>query len=316
MGHWKKNSGTAHDIYQEVTDQIITALEQGTVPWRQDWTSHDTAPMNVTTGRRYRGINRLLLNLIQLNAYGEDPRWCSYRQAAARGWQVRRGERGTRIVFYKRMQKREVEGLEPDKSYFFLLRFSTVFHASQIDGIPAFIPPTAREVTWRTPEALDVIVANSGAEIRYGGGQPCYAPLDDRIYMPRRDAFASPEAFAQTLAHELSHWAYAKPRLDLSERGRFGSRAYSKEELRVEIAASQLCATLGLPVDTDNTAAYLRSWIEGLRNDKREIFAAAADAQRIADYLLAFHPEYAASLDSGVADDDEPDANSDAQAAA
>ena len=134
----------------------------------------------------------------------------------------------------------------------------------------------------------------------------------------RRIAFSSPEAFAQTLAHELGHWAYAKPRLNLSERGRFGSQAYSREELRVEMAASQLCATLGLPVDTDNTAAYLKSWIEGLRNDKREIFSAAADAQRIADYLLAFHPDYAASHDSGVADDDEPDedATSDAQAAA
>jgi antirestriction protein ArdC len=114
--------------------------------------------------------------------------------------------------------------------------------------------------------------------------------------MPPREAFESPEAFAQTGCHELGHWAASKGRLGISEGGRFGSRAYAAEELRVEIGSAFVCTTLGIDTEISNTAAYLASWLERLRSDNREIFRAAADAQRIADYLLGFHPDYVAYL--------------------
>ena len=114
--------------------------------------------------------------------------------------------------------------------------------------------------------------------------------------MPPREAFESPEAFAQTAAHEMGHYAATERRLGISEGGRFGSREYAAEELRVEIGSAMVCSTLGIESDISNTAAYLSSWLERLKNDSREIFRAAADAQRIADYLLGFHPDYVAHI--------------------
>jgi len=56
-----------------------------------------------------------------------------------------------------------------------------------------------------------------------------------------------------------------------------------------------ICAELGIPeCDFTNGAAYVAHWVSKLRDDKKEIFRAAADAQRIADFLLAFHPDFAA----------------------
>ena len=297
MAYKKCPSQPKRDHYQEVTDQIVAALEQGIIPWRRTWNQGASGvPMNCTTGRFYRGINKLLLGLAQAISFGDDPRWCSYRQAQARGWQVRAGERGRVIVFYKRILKNQDAREDGTVPYFQLLRFSTVFHASQMDGIPEYIKPDLASVSWQTPEAINTIIENSGVDIRYGGGQAFYSPLTDHVQMPPREAFESPEAFAQTGCHELGHWAASKGRLGISEGGRFGSREYAAEELRVEIGSAFVCTTLGIDTEISNTAAYLASWLERLRSDNREIFRAAADAQRIADYLLGFHPDYVAYL--------------------
>ena len=303
------------DQYQEVTDQIVAALEKGIIPWRRTWNQGACGmPMNCTTGRFYRGINTLLLGLAQAISFGEDPRWCSYRQAQARGWQVRAGERGRVIVFYKRILKNQEAGEDGTLPFFQLLRFSTVFHASQIDGIPEYKAPELGSVSWQAPEAFEVIVQNSGVDMRYGGGQAFYSPSTDHVQMPPPEAFESPEALAGTGYHELGHWAANQRRLGISEGGRFGSREYAAEELRVEIAAAMVCSTVGIDADISNTAAYVANWLERLKNDNREIFRAAADAQRIADYLLGFHPDYVAYLaghqhedadDNGSAQDSE-----------
>ena len=297
MAHKKYTSKPQRDHYQEVTDQIVAALEQGIIPWRRTWNQGACGvPMNCTTGRFYRGINQLLLGLAQAVRFGNDPRWCSYRQAQARGWQVRAGERGRVIVFYKRIQKGAETREDGTIPYFQLLRFSTVFHASQMDGVPDYHQPELGSVPWQTPGAINTIIENSGVDIRYGGGQAFFSPATNHVQMPPRESFESPEAFAQTCCHELSHWAADERRLGLSEKGRFGSAKYAAEELLVEISASFICSTLGIDPDISNTAAYLANWLSALKNDSRAIFRAAADAQRIADYLLGFHPDYAASL--------------------
>jgi antirestriction protein ArdC len=261
----------------------------------------------------------LLLGLAQAISFGDDPRWCSYRQAQARGWQVHGGERGRVIVFYKRIVKDQEAREDGAVPYFQLLRFSTVFHASQIHGIPEYNEPEFGSVSWQTPEAIKTIIENSGVDMRFGGGQAFYSPSTDHVQMPPQESFESPEAFAQTAAHELGHYAANGRRLGISEGGRFGSREYAAEELRVEIGSAMVCSTLGIDPDISNTAAYVGNWLERLRNDNREIFRAAADAQRIADYLLGFHPDYVAYIAGQVqeeADDNGTDDNSEIREAA
>ena len=298
-----KSNRAPRDHYQEVTDRIIAALEAGTPPWRKPWDPDKAGgpamPCNAATGQRYRGINVLTLGMSVLAFASGDPRWATYKQAEDRGWQVRRCERGTTGFFFKRLELRDDSRPEDDEEAVRripLLRAFTLFHASQIDGIPAYVPPTVAEAPWRAPEAAEIILANSGAVIRVGGERAFYSPTTDHIQLPPRAAFATAEGFCGTLVHELGHWTGAASRLNRDLRNAFGSHDYAREELRAEISQMMVCGELGIAgCDFSNNAAYVASWLEKLRSDRKEIFRAAADAQRIADYLLAFHPDYANS---------------------
>jgi antirestriction protein ArdC len=164
-----------------------------------------------------------------------DPRWATYKQAAERGWQVREGSRGTIGFFFKRLELREDS--KPDDSEdavrrIPLLRAFTLFHASQIEGIPDFVLPTIEEAPWRAPEAAETIIANSGAVVRYGGDRAFYSPSTDHIQMPPHAAFATAEKFCGVLIHEASHWTGGAMRLNRDLRNRFGSHDYAREELR------------------------------------------------------------------------------------
>jgi antirestriction protein ArdC len=298
-----KNNRVPRDHYQEVTDRIIAALEAGTPPWRRPWDPDKAGgpamPRNATTGQRYRGINVLMLGMSALAFSSGDPRWATYKQAEDRGWQVRKGERGTTGYFFKRLELRDDTKPDADEDAVRripLLRAFSLFHASQIEGIPTYIPPTIEEAPWRAPEAAEIIVANSGAVVRIGGDRAFYSPATDHIQLPPRSAFATTEGFCGTLLHETCHWSGAPNRLNRDLRNSFGSHDYAREELRAELATVMICAEAGIAdCDFSNNAAYIASWLEKLRSDRKEIFRAAADAQRIADYLLAFHPDYANS---------------------
>ena len=286
------------DHYAQITDQIVAALEAGAPPWRKPWdpdrAGAPSMPRNATTGTTYRGINVLTLGMSPLAFGSGDPRWATYKQAAERGWQVRKGARGTTAFFYKRLEVREtarVDG-DPDATrHIPLLRGFTLFHASQIEGIGKFVPPTVAEAPWRVPEAAETIIANSGAVVRIGGDRAFYSPATDHIQMPPPVAFKTPTGFAGTALHEMAHWSGHVARLNRDLRGRLEGHEYAREELRAEIGQTMICAELGIgECEFSNNVGYIASWVDVLRSDRREIFRAAADAQRIADYLLAFHP--------------------------
>jgi len=309
---YQQSGHMPRDLYTEVTDRVIAALEAGTPPWRKPWSTPGNAspvtPRNAVTGTRYRGINVLSLSMSALACASCDPRWATYKQAADHGWQVRKGERGTTAYFFKQL---EVAGTRDDAEQdpeaatrrIPLLRAFTLFHASQIDGIPPFTAPTDAEAPWRAPDAAETIVANSGVTVRTGGDRAYYAPASDHIQMPPRNAFRSAEAWGSTILHEAAHSTSHPLRLNRAlHNASFGSPEYAREELRAELSQLNLCAELGIgDCEFSNGAAYVASWVAALRSDRKEIFRAAAEAQRIADYLLAFHLDYAAGRQSTTA---------------
>jgi len=308
-------ASTRHDHYQEVTDKIIAALESGVVPWRKGWdASKCNVPFNAVTRHAYRGINRLLLDLMQMRRNASDPRWCSYRQAQAQGWQVRRGESGTRIYFYRRIERarRASDGEQnayapEDRKIIPVLRAYVIFHASQIDGIADYVSPGTDYLPWRKPEAVQAILDASGIEIRAGGNEACYIPHEDVILLPPAHAFESAESWAVTAIHELSHASGARQRLNRELNTRFGSAAYAAEEVLVECASSLVCSTLGLAVDYANNASYIDTWVGVMRADKRAIFRIATEAQRVADYILGLHRDFAAITQGIVLDGEQGD---------
>ena len=308
--------GSRPDLYQEVTDRIVAMIEAGAAPWRKPWTTPrlpgvPALPVNAVTRQTYHGINVLML--LPLSLVGGDPRWCSYRQAETRGWQVRHGERGTPICFYKLLEilpadRADLSGIldEGDEGMrtIPLLRRSTVFHASQIDGMPTLeeaygADQSLPEAAWDAEARLEALLVRSGAMIEHRGARACYQPGADRIILPLRGRFPSAEAYYGTAFHELGHWTGHERRLNRPFSFNQGAPDYAREELRAELASAFLNAELGCQHDLDEHAAYLAMYLDLLRQDKKEIFRAAKDAQAIADLILDRHPRL--RLEQGVA---------------
>jgi antirestriction protein ArdC len=290
------NEVPSRDPMQEFANRIIAELENGVKPWIRPWDPEKAggpqAPFNPVTGKHYHGVNVLILGMDMRAFQSGDPRWMTYQQAQEKHWQVRKGERSTTIFFTKPY---EVEDDDSDdgRKMIRVLKHYAVFHASQIEGIPGYKAPAIDEAPWTRPEASDIILKNSGAVVRIGGDRAFYSPATDHIQLPPESAFRGPEEYATTALHELAHWTGHPSRLNRDLQNRFGSSAYAMEELRAELASAFAANELGIPTDIPHHASYIANWIKPLKDDKREIFRAAADAQRIVTMELGFHPDYA-----------------------
>ena len=227
--------------YQEITDKIVAELEAGRLPWVQPWgTSAVQAPLsmpkNAPTQRGYSGINVLILwgAIVQLGFPGQ--RWLTFRQALGMGGNVRKGERGTTVVFADRFipdqeRTRACEQGDEPNAIPFLKRF-TVFNAAQCDGLPddvAIIPPPLPEGLI-LPE-VEALIRASGADLRLGGDRAFYSPALDYIQVPRPEAYFEPINWHRTALHELGHWSGAPNRLGRDLSGGYGSKSYAREEL-------------------------------------------------------------------------------------
>ena len=273
---------------ERVAADIIARLEAGTAPWQRPYEESQFGglPMNPTTGKRYRGINAISLLMAQPN---QDPRWLTYKQAEAEGWQVRRGEK-SRTVEYWQFEKEETDKATGEKRTVQLERprafYAAVFHASQIDGMP---PLEIQKREWDPIERVEALLKESRADIRHeAGATPHYSLTKDRIVMPERGQFLDAGRYAATALHELGHWTGHPSRLNRSMAHAFGSPDYAREELRAEIASYLLGQELGIGHDPGQHDAYLGSWLAALRQDPREIFRACADAEKIVTHVRQF----------------------------
>ena len=284
------------NLHDEVTRQIIRELEAGRFPWVQPWDASAASgpglPRNALTGRRYSGVNVLLLWGAAIEGGHASQHWLTFRQALEAGGNVRKGEKGTTVVYADRFipeaeKARAVESGEDARAIPFLKKF-TVFNVAQCEGLrpglatdPAPLPE--REII---PHA-EALIEATGADIRIGGDKAFYAPSGDYIQVPPQPAFRDQINYYRTVFHELSHHSGARHRLNRDLSGRFGSKPYAREELCAEISAAFICAALGI-VPTVRHADYVGSWLEVLREDNRAIFRAASQASKAADYILAF----------------------------
>ena len=285
------------DLYQSVTDQIIAALEAGTQPWVCPWQAGagDLAPSNLASGRPYRGINVLLLNLRAMSCgYGVN-RWMTFQQACSLGASVRRGEHGTPIVFFKMHEVGNRDApVTVDRKVIPLLRSFTVFNAAQIDGLPEALQPAPQAAPdWNACDVAELILNASQAQIRHGGARAFYAPSLDVIQLPDRSAFANATDYYGIALHELTHWTGHPARCNRVLTSRAHIEAYAFEELVAEMGSAFLANYCGLPGQLQH-ASYIDSWLQALRSDKRLIFTAASQAQKAADYLLPELPTFQA----------------------
>jgi antirestriction protein ArdC len=283
-----QQSSNGIDVYQIVTDRIIELLEQGTVPWRQPWQGVEM-PMNMLSRRWYRGINQWLLLSLQY----ERNLYLTWDQLKALGASVNAGEHGNVVVFWKNIKK-EPEELDENKKpkVMSVLRYYKVFNIAQCNGIPEQLIPKLETSSFDPIASCDKVIAEMPLcpEIRHKEQKAFYNIKEDFINMPRKKSFKTPEGYYSTLLHELTHSTGAEKRLNrktLVDVKPFGMESYALEELVAEMGSAFLCFHTGiLPAEIDNAAAYLKGWLQILKNDKRFIITAAGQAQKAADYIL------------------------------
>ena len=283
-----------NDLYGRVTEQIVAEFEKGVRPWMKPWDAGHAAgriarPLRAS-GEPYKGVNVLMLWMAAETQGFAAPIWLTFNQAKDLGGHVRKGAKGSLVVYADKMTGSEAgdEGEEAERDIFFMKGY-TVFNAEQVEGLPESfyrLAAPALDPKQRI-EAADVFFANTGADLRHGGNQAYYAEGSDHVQMPPFEAFRDAESYCATPAHELTHWTKHPTRLNREfGRKRFGDEGYAREELVAEIGAAFLCCDLGItPELREDHASYLNHWLKVLKEDNRAIFRAAACAQKAADFL-------------------------------
>jgi antirestriction protein ArdC len=280
------------DLYQVVTAQIIAALETGTPPWVCPWHSAGgSMPANLSTGRPYRGINTILLNMRAVGHGYALNRWLTFNQARALGGRVRRGETGTHIVFFKMLDVQDAREANhaandaPARKVVPLLRSFCVFNAAQVEDLPAALTAVPEPAEgWSPVAAAEELLQRSGAVIQHGGDRAFFRPSDDVIQLPAQAQFPNAGHYYNVALHELTHWTAHPHRCNRPLMGRLHLEAYAFEELVAEMGSAFLSSHCGLSGELQH-ASYIEHWLHALRSDKRLVFTAASLAQKAADYL-------------------------------
>jgi len=280
-GNYKEGK-LMNKVYEIITNQILDQLKAGVIPWHKPWANSGEI-QNFVSKKAYTGINPFLLN----GAGYACPYWVTYKQAKQLKGNVKKGEHGQMIIFFKMSPYKDKETGE-DKNLP-ILRYYNVFNLEQTEGIDWQKPESARD---HNPiKTCENIIKGFADKPRIASGpQACYSPSQDRIEIPSPELFINDAEYYSTLFHELSHSTGHINRLNretLTDSGAyFGSHQYSKEELVAEFSAAMLCGVAGIEQATiDNSAAYIESWSHRLRKDHKLIIQAATKAQRSADYI-------------------------------
>jgi antirestriction protein ArdC len=271
------------DLKTEVTNKLIELMEEHGTDWVKPWANASGGlPINLVSKNAYQGINTLVLAM-QMR---QSQTWATYKQWMEKGHQVNRGEKGTHVIFYKALKRKDTQG---DEFFIPMLKNYTVFNSAQVEGWEEpekiVLPPVERN------ELVDKYIETTGAVIKYDGAEAFYSPMEDYISMPDRntwigtDTSTPEECYYSTALHELTHWTGHKTRLDRHTKGK-SQTEYAKEELIAELGSAFQCMTLGISATPrPDHAKYLNSWLSALKNDKDLIFKAAAAASKAVGFI-------------------------------
>ena len=295
------------DYHKEFAGTLETQIKQGCAPWQKSWKPGEgRAPKNVQTDKPYRGGNSLYLSVTQTEKGYSDHRWATYKQISDMGGQVRKGEKSTKVLFYKfddeKQKAQEQPGApagapqgtaEQEHTRPPLVRCYAVFNVEQADGLTLDrkAGDEIKEPEWKAHQTAERVIQESGVHVAHiRGDRACYNIQTDKVTLPEREQFATADGYYQTALHELGHATGHPSRMDRDTLkngvGNFGSTEYAREELRAEMSAMMTGERVGVGHDGSRGAAYVEGWLKALKEDPKEMYKAAADAQKISDYLI------------------------------
>jgi len=275
------------EIMEEVANRVVKLMETHGTNWVKPWQGSSGFPHNIASGKNYRGINVILL----MSAGFSTSVWGTYKQWSAKGAQVAKGSKGTRIVFWKPLDVDDKD--KPGKKkQIWMLKTYVVFNADQVEGYDAPTLPTIAAPSEIACPEMDEYFAKAGVDLRHGGDKAFFSPMANFVQMPNKKDFngtktsTAREAYYSTLAHEVTHWTGHASRLDRIKASRFGSKDYAFEELVAELGAVFMSMQFGIsPAPRPDHAQYLNNWIAAMKETPRVIFSACKDAQAAMDWL-------------------------------
>ena len=305
MAKWGGGKDKADEYHQKFAERMIAALEKGAAPWQKPWEPGERVlPHNFSSGRNYRGGNAMYLAVTALERGYSDPRWGGFKQIDAAGGHVRKGEKGTPIMyveFQRRVTVRDDQGqpvrdangrpqMRTEQRDRPLVKMQYVWNVEQTEGLK--LKPLERPApAWEGHERAEAVMRNSGVRIDHvAGDRAYYSSKQDRVVLPERGQFPSQDSYTHTALHELGHATGHKDRLNrptLMKHDGFGSETYAREELRAEIAAMMTGERLGVGHEPRHGTAYVASWVKALQDNPREIREACVDAQKASDWIVA-----------------------------
>lgn len=278
--------------YEIITEQILSQLEAGNVPWKKPWNVtkyKHRFPTNIVSKKGYRGINHFVLSFSEHTS----PYWLTFNQCKKLDGKIKKGSRGVPVVFWKMIETKNEDGEEIKIPF---MRYYIVFNTDQTEGLDEklqkLITENADEIEFNPIDRCEEIVKGykDKPEIKHEGERAFYNQSKDLVNLPKPEKFKSPEEYYATLFHELAHSTKHKNRLNRNKKGFecFGDAdEYSKEELVAEMTAAFLCAEAGIETRIiENSAAYIKGWSSKLKENKKMVVEAAQKAQKAADYIL------------------------------
>jgi len=281
------NKMTNKEVYEKVNENLMNMISNGTMPWQMTWEG-TSLPINLTDKRNYRGINIWMLTGMAYAKGYQYNQWVTYRQAMSLGGNVKKGEKSSFVVFAKMIEKKGQDDIpEDERESFFLYQYYNVFNVCQCEGLKPYVKESNKNDPLTESEAVIAGYKNK-PEIINGNWNPCYSPLDDKVFMPTINSFTSSEEYYGALFHELAHSTGHESRMKRDLTGRFDRESYSKEEMVAEFSASYLRAVTGIATSTSNqnSASYIDGWSDVIKKDYRIIMNSASIAMRVADYIL------------------------------
>ena len=286
----------ANKVYEIVTQRVIKKIEESiqngsVLPWQKPWNYANSA-QNYVTGKRYHGINNLLLDA------GEYLTWtqfCDLKKSNPT-LKLKKGYKQEMVVFFN-FTEYEKEKATPDGSILIekqkipFLRYYNVFDSSNVIGLERKLSPQAFEHDL-IPQAQEIfdnyVVREKITVIHQRGDRAFYNPTSDSITLPLIEQYPEIEKYYSTCFHEAAHSSGEKSRMNRSIKNAFADAQYSKEELIAEITSSILLGHCGILTETaeKNNIAYMQNWLFALQNNITLIVSASTQAQRAADYIL------------------------------
>jgi antirestriction protein ArdC len=280
------------EVKEAITQEIINLLESADpAKWEKGWIpAIENWAENPNSGTVYRGVNQLYLTLIASKKQYPVNRWLTFNQIQQLKANIKKGSKGAHIVYYKTLRIDDPTAPPTAKAKTIpMLKFYYVWNVANIEGLPPayYEKPEAPTLEkWEKDQRAEELITATGAKINFvEGDRACYFRNLDEIQLPLREQFKGAEPFYSTAFHELAHWTGAPHRLNREKGGRFGDDKYAFEELVAELSAAFLCGSLGFTKEITSNAAYIKSWLSALHNEKDFIFKAATHAQAAADYI-------------------------------